>query len=66
MILNLFRSKEIKYLDLINFKHKEYLLTYKIYDTRKTYFKKLEYDYVGLVNRYRIPGNNEEQVKFES
>ena len=22
------------------------------------YFKKLEYDYVGLVNRYRIPDNN--------
>jgi len=64
MILNLFRSKEIKYLDLINFKHKEYLLTYKIYDTRKTYFKKLEYDYEGLINRYRISDNNEEQVKF--
>ena len=64
MILNLFRSKEIKYLDLINFNHYEYLLTYKIYDTRKTYFKKLEYDYEGLINRYRISDNNEEQVKF--
>ena len=68
MILNLFRCKEIKYLDLINFKHKEYLLIYEIYDTRKTfvnkYFKKLEYDYEGLINRYRIPDNNEEQVKF--
>ena len=39
MILNLFRSKEIKYLDLINFKHKKYLLTDEIYDTRKTYCK---------------------------
>ena len=29
------------------------------------YFKKLEYDYVGLVNRYRIPDNNKrDKVKF--
>ena len=28
------------------------------------YFKKLVYDYEGLINRYRIPDNNEEQVKF--
>jgi len=37
--LNLFRSKEKKYLDLINFMHKEYLLTDEIYDTRKTHRK---------------------------
>ena len=28
------------------------------------YFKKLEYDYVGLVNRYRIPDNNKIVKKF--